>query len=90
MYVVLSVARSLFYLLLDGDVGFPRRSICQALVILVAQHPKVSRDAVAVLLEVGDAIQASASDAEQDLFLNSTLSQEVFVRNACLQAMQVC
>ena len=55
----------------------------------MAHHPKVSREAVAVLLEVGDAIHSSASDDEQDLLLESTLGQEVFVRNACLQAMQV-
>jgi hypothetical protein len=73
-----------------ADLGFPRQSICRALVTLVAQHPRVSRDAVAVLLEVGDAIHTSVSESEQDLLIESTLGQEVFVRNACLQAMQVC
>ena len=89
MFKCLLFVRQPFNRTLVADLGFPRQSICQALVTLVAQHPKVSRDAVAVLLEVGDAIHTSASENEQNLLVESTLGQEVFVRNACLQAMQV-
>lgn len=86
LVLVLEIVRS--HSVQFADVGYPRQSICQALVTLISQHPKVSRDAIAVLLEVGDTIHSSASESEQDLLISSTLSQEVFVRNACLQAMQ--
>jgi hypothetical protein len=73
-----------------ADKAYPRQLICDALVTLIAQQPKVSRDAISALLDAGEAINTSASEVEQEFLINSTLSQEVFVRNACLQAMQVC
>jgi hypothetical protein len=73
-----------------ADKAYPRQPICEALVTLIAQQPKVARDAISSLLDAGEAINTSASEAEQEFLINSSLSQEVFVRNACLQAMQVC
>ena len=72
-----------------SDTRYPRQLICEALLTLISQHPKVSRDAISAILEAGETINTSASETEQEFLIASTLSQEVFVRNACLQAMQV-
>ncbi|KAG8863877.1 translational activator of GCN4, partial [Serendipita sp. 405] len=68
--------------------SYPRKDTCQLLVHVIGGHPRVSRDAISALLETGEAIHDSATAEEQDELINSTLNQEVFVRNACLQAMQ--
>ena len=74
---------------LVSDPLYPRQSICEILVHLIANQPKVSRDAVSGLLEATEAMRDSATETEKDQLVQSTLSQEVFVRNACLQALQV-
>ncbi|CCA74203.1 related to translation activator GCN1 [Serendipita indica DSM 11827] len=71
-----------------SDPLYPRQSICETLVHLIANQPKVSRDAVSGLLEATEAMRDSATETEKDQLVQSTLSQEVFVRNACLQALQ--
>jgi hypothetical protein len=60
----------------------------EGLVHIIARQPKLSRDGVAVLVEVGEAIHESSTREEQTALLRHTTAQEVYVRNAVLQALQ--
>jgi len=74
--------------LLVSDHVYPRVSVLEGLVHIIARQPKLSREAVAVLVEVGGAIHESSTREEQDTLLRHATAQEVYVRNAVLQALQ--
>lgn len=74
--------------LIVSDPVYPRVDVLEGLVHIIARQPKLSREAVAVLVEVGEAIHDSATRKEQDTLLGHTTAQEVYVRNAVLQALQ--
>ena len=71
-----------------SDPVYPRIDVLEGLVHIIARQPKLSREAVAVLVEVGEAIHESSTRQEQDTLLRHTAAQEVYVRNAVLQALQ--
>jgi len=71
------------------DIAFPRLQTIEILIHIVRQQPKLSKEASSSLIELGEAIQASAQREEIDILLRGTLYQEVYVRNSCLQALQV-
>ncbi|KAF5363220.1 hypothetical protein D9758_008404 [Tetrapyrgos nigripes] len=71
-----------------ADVAFPRLPTIDILIHIIRQQPKLSKDASSSLIELGEAIQASAQKEEIDALLHGTLYQEVYVRNSCLQALQ--
>ncbi|THU98405.1 ARM repeat-containing protein [Dendrothele bispora CBS 962.96] len=71
-----------------SDMAFPRLPTMEILIHIVRQQPKLSKEASSTLIELGEAIQASAQRAEIDTLIRGTLFQEVYVRNSCLQALQ--
>lgn len=73
---------------LVSDPVYPRIDVLEGLVHIIARQPKLSREAVAVLVEVGEALHESSTREEQDTLLRHTKAQEVYVRNAVLQALQ--
>lgn len=52
-------------------------------------QPKLSKDASSALVDLGEAISVTATRSEIDVLLRGMLLQEVYVRNSCLQAIQV-
>jgi hypothetical protein len=71
-----------------SDPVYPRVDVLEGLVHIISRQPKLSREAVAVLVEVGEAIHESSTREEQDTLLKHTTAQEVYVRNGVLQALQ--
>lgn len=71
------------------DTAFPRQEIMRALIHVVQHQPRLGKDASSALVDLGQAIHVSASPEEVRLLLQSTLSEEVYVRHSCLQTLQV-
>jgi hypothetical protein len=69
--------------------AFPRVPTMENLLHIIRQQPKLSKEASSALIDLGEAIQASASSDELAVLLRGALTQEVYVRNSCLQALQV-
>jgi hypothetical protein len=67
---------------------FPRLKITQALAHVIQQQPRLGKDAASVLVDVGQAIHASATTEEINLLLRTTMAQEAYLRHSCLQALQ--
>ena len=72
-----------------SDPAFPRLQTMENLLHTIRQQPKLSKEASSALMDIGEAIQASVSPNELRVLLHGTLMQEVYVRNSCLQALQV-
>ncbi|KAG2084813.1 armadillo-type protein [Suillus discolor] len=51
-------------------------------------QPQLSKEASSVLIDLGEAVQSNATRDEVGVLIDGTLLQEVYVRNACLQAIQ--
>lgn len=73
-----------------SDVAFPRKQTLEILIHIIRFQPKLSKEASSTLVELGEAIHGSALKEEIDVLVCGTLLQEVYVRNSCLQALQVC
>ncbi|TFK45118.1 armadillo-type protein [Crucibulum laeve] len=71
-----------------ADIGFPRVQTMEELLRIVRQQPKLSKEASSALVDLGEAIYATASRTELDVLLRGTLLQESYARNSCLQAIQ--
>ncbi|KAG6864935.1 hypothetical protein C0991_006286 [Blastosporella zonata] len=71
-----------------AKAAFPRVQTIEKLLHVIRQQPKLSKDASSVLVELGEAISATASQNELSVLLQGTLMQEVYVRNSCLQTLQ--
>ncbi|KAG6896538.1 hypothetical protein C0992_007574 [Termitomyces sp. T32_za158] len=71
-----------------ANPAFPRMQTVEKLLHVIRQQPKLSKDASSALVELGEAIQATASQEEISVLLQGTLIQEVYVRNSCLQTLQ--
>ena len=56
---------------------------------VIRNQPKLAKEASSALVELGQAIHSNATREEIDVLLEGSLSQEVYVRNACLQTLQV-
>lgn len=83
------------YVLLIGfssvsDAAFPRKQTMEILLHIIRQQPKLSKEASSTLVDLGEAVHSNASRGEIDVLLKGTLMQEVYVRNSCLQTLQVC
>ena len=92
MYVVdLSLTScTLKFHFLVSDPSYPRIPVTENLLHIIRNQPKLSKDASSTLVDLGEAIQSNASLNEVAVLLRGTLFQEVYVRNSCLQALQVC
>ena len=74
---------------LVSDVAFPRKMTLEHVLHVVRTQPRLSKDASSLLIDLGEAIQASATREEVAVLIEGTLLQETHVRNSCLQALQV-
>ncbi|EIW80197.1 ARM repeat-containing protein [Coniophora puteana RWD-64-598 SS2] len=72
-----------------SDKAFPRRDTLLRLLDVIRFQPRLSKDASSILTDLGQAVQATASQEEVMVLVNGTLYQEVYVRNSCLQALQL-
>lgn len=72
-----------------SDTTFPRKQTMEILLHIIRQQPKLSKEGSSALVDLGEVSYPSASREELDVLLNGTLMQEVYVRNSCLQALQV-
>lgn len=70
--------------------AFPRKQTMENLIHVIRQQPKLARDASSILIDIGQSVHPNVSPDELKVLLRGTLLQEVYVRNACLQALQVC
>ena len=50
---------------------------------------ELAKDASSALIDIGQAVSASVKPEELQVLLRGILIQEVYVRNACLQTLQV-
>ncbi|KAI6029055.1 armadillo-type protein [Pisolithus microcarpus] len=66
------------------DTSFPRKDAMEHLL-----QPRLSKEASSVLVDLGEAIQATATYTEISVLIHGTLNQETHVRNSCLQAIQL-
>lgn len=78
-YIILSVS----------EQAYPRRRTCEDLLHVIKSQPKLAKDAASTLIEIGQSMQSTATPDEIQALLRGTLQQEVYVRNACLQTLQV-
>lgn len=61
----------------------------QSLLCILRQQPKLTKGASSALIDLGEAMHATATREEVDVLIQGTLLQEVYVRNSCLQTIQV-
>lgn len=70
-------------------MAFPRKQTLQLLIHIIRLQPKLSKEASSSLVDLGESIHGSALKEEIETLVRGTLFQEVYVRNSCLQALQV-
>ncbi|KAH9944598.1 armadillo-type protein [Amylocystis lapponica] len=70
------------------DPAFPRIRTMETLLHVIRNQPKLAKDASSTLIDIGQAMQSTATRTEIEVLLRGTLLQEVYVRNSCLQALQ--
>ncbi|KAJ1305968.1 hypothetical protein OPQ81_010683 [Rhizoctonia solani] len=71
-----------------SDTAYPRIEAARSLIHIVGSVPKIAKNAVSALVDLGQSISANATEEETNVLLRGTLAQEAYVRNACLQALQ--
>ncbi|KAF7968614.1 hypothetical protein HWV62_30003 [Athelia sp. TMB] len=71
-----------------SDSAYPRKQTIEILLHIIRQQPKLTKEASSALVDLGEALHATASREEIDTLVKGTLHQEVYVRNACLQTIQ--
>ncbi|KAI5995298.1 armadillo-type protein [Pisolithus orientalis] len=71
-----------------SDTNFPRKDAMESLVHVIKLQPRLSKEASSALVDIGEAILATATYAEISVLIQGTLNQEIHVRNSCLQAIQ--
>jgi len=72
-----------------SEPAFPRVETIEILLHIIKQQPKLTKGASSALIDLGEAIHATATRQEIDVLIQGTLLQEVYVRNSCLQTIQV-
>lgn len=72
-----------------AETAYPRLSMITDLIGALTTYPTLSRTATAALLELCEAMKLSATESETEVLLTKMLAEEVHVRFACLQAIQV-
>lgn len=73
-----------------GNPHMPRAQFIDDLVRIVSKHTQLAKEAVSALRDLGEAMRTSALPNEIQKLLQNTLADEVYVRNGCLSALQVC
>jgi hypothetical protein len=74
---------------LASDTAYPRQQMIADLLGALNGYPSLRKPAASALADLGNAIGDSSTKAEIAALLEGTLVDEVFVRQACLQAVQV-
>jgi hypothetical protein len=75
--------------LLVANPAFPRHQTIENLIHVIRSQPNLAKEASSDLIGIGEAIHDTASPQEISALLRGTLFQESYVRNSCLQALQV-
>ncbi|KAG1891855.1 uncharacterized protein F5891DRAFT_1209847 [Suillus fuscotomentosus] len=71
-----------------SDAAFPRKATMEYVLQVIKHQPRLSKEASSVLIDLGEAVQPNATRDEVGVLMDGTLLQEVYVRNARLQAIQ--
>lgn len=69
--------------------AYPRVSVLRAIIDALAKYPQLAKTTSDILLDFGETTHTSTTTEETMTLINGLLSQESFVRHACLQALQV-
>ncbi|KAG1896204.1 uncharacterized protein F5891DRAFT_1248179 [Suillus fuscotomentosus] len=72
-----------------SDAAFPRTATVEHVLYAIRHQPRLSKEALSVLIDLREAVQSNATRDEVGVLIDGTLLQEVYFRNACLQAIQV-
>ncbi|PBK80431.1 hypothetical protein ARMGADRAFT_1092223 [Armillaria gallica] len=72
-----------------ADLDYPQQQTLEILISTTHQQPKLSKEASLALIDLSEAIYRTASKSEVDILLQGTLLQEAYIRNSCLQSLQV-
>lgn len=75
--------------LLVSNKAFPRLEILRVLLSSMSRYPQLSKSAASALVDITSAIGGTATTQERAILIRGALAQESYVRNACLQAIQV-
>jgi hypothetical protein len=59
------------------------------LLATLASYPTLSRTATSALADIAEAMKATATMEEIECLLGGAMTEEVYIRFACLQALQV-
>ncbi|KAL0955554.1 hypothetical protein HGRIS_001793 [Hohenbuehelia grisea] len=70
------------------DVVYPRQAAIECLLHIIKQQPKLAKEASSTLVDLGEAMHSTVRPTELNVLLQATLSQESYIRNACLQTLQ--
>ncbi|KAG1893588.1 uncharacterized protein F5891DRAFT_985734 [Suillus fuscotomentosus] len=71
-----------------SDAAFPRTATMEHVLHAIRHQPRPSKEASSVLIDLGEAVQSNVTRDEVRVLIDGTLLQGVYVRNACLQAIQ--
>ncbi|TCD64479.1 translational activator of GCN4 [Steccherinum ochraceum] len=71
-----------------SHTAFPRKQTLELLLHVIRTQSKLAKEASSALIDIGQAIHTSTTADELNTLFRGTLSQEVYVRNSCLQALQ--
>ena len=72
-----------------SSLAFPRLRTIENLIHVIRHQPNLGKEASSSLIELGEAVSATATEDEIAILLRGTLFQESYVRNSCLQTLQV-
>lgn len=71
-----------------SDTNYPRLETIRDLLRVITAYPRLAKDAMQALVDLGDAIKDDASVEEVQGLINGTLSKDMSVRKAALEALQ--
>ncbi|KAF8627766.1 hypothetical protein AX17_006131 [Amanita inopinata Kibby_2008] len=71
-----------------GDITYPRVQVMEDLLYALRSQPGLSKDASSALIDMGEAVSATATRDDSGVLLRGLLVQEPHARNACLQTLQ--
>ncbi|KAG8940411.1 translational activator of GCN4, partial [Tulasnella sp. 419] len=71
-----------------SNSAYPRLDMAKSLIYAIGHHQKFNKDASSSLAAWGQAASTSSTPQDARAIVEATLSQEVYVRSACLQALQ--
>ncbi|KAK4705757.1 hypothetical protein P7C70_g456, partial [Phenoliferia sp. Uapishka_3] len=70
-----------------SDTAFPRLTMIGDLIATLLAYPTLSRTATGALADMAEAMKHTSTPAEIDALLQGAMTEEAYVRFACLQAL---